>query len=71
MRICFMFTSGKKVWGENELTENQEPVPQVTIPQMIPGQGIIGRVFDYFAVVHTPNENSYLTYVERKSEGTH
>jgi hypothetical protein len=72
MRVCFLFTTGKKIWSDQaHLKPDGEPIQELIIPQVVPGAGIVGRPFTYFATVHTQNENSYLTYVEKKTEATH
>ncbi len=63
--------SGRKVWSDTTQSEDEEPPTHVNVPCMIPGQGIGVMAFDYFGIMHTLNENSYLLYVQRKSEATH
>ena len=71
MRVCLSMASGKTVWSEAIGDENAEPPAHINVPMAIPGKGFGQIVLDFFGVMHTPNENSYLLYVQRVSEATH
>jgi len=71
MRVCLQMNSGKITWSECTSTGDEEPPAFIGVPVAIPGKGFGQIVFDYFGVMHTPNDNSYLMYVERKSDVSH
>jgi len=71
MRACLKMASGKEVWTETTGSDDAEPPAHMNVPVIIPGQGFGQIVLDYVGVIHTPNENNYLLYVQRVSEETH
>lgn len=71
MRVCLQMNSGKTVWSDTTTSEDEEPPGHINVPVVVPGKGFGQIVLDYFGVMHTPNENSYLLYAERKSNVSH
>jgi hypothetical protein len=66
-------TNGKLLWSNIKLdpvTGSVDPPAHITVPTVIPNGGGFGEIpFNYFGVMHTPNENKYLLYIQRKIEG--
>ncbi len=75
MRVCLKMTNGKTLWSDlkiDPVTGSPDPPAHMTVPTVMPNGGGFGQIpFNYFGVMHTPNENSFLLYVQQKSEATH
>jgi hypothetical protein len=68
MRVALQFCSGKTVWTDAE-DGMEEPLPTIAVPQQT-NKGFVNRVFEFFGTMHTPNQNSYLLYVEHQTGRT-